>query len=466
MNFNRFSICLLFFSCIILYLPAQTVELKGKVTASGVPQKDAIVDIYEYNAPFKTIATNTDGSYQINLLTGKEYLLLVYKSGFVLKAFNIRATASYSLNVDLSTDANSPNGLFFETIESRIAPENGGIALLSSKFDLAKIKPKSHADSLTVLLTRAKTNQYLLVSNMQLKSASTATENYALAKEIEQNTKYQMGLLQTRIEQSEQKARKLELVEKQYITASKKTKDESAQLNNIVEAQHTLAERLNEKVNYYMLLQEQTLLQSKLYDLQAVNLQKQANNAKLQEEKELIYKQQLRAKANAINYKLRAVNANNLFQYHNKLYALNYQEYIELLRYQQKKEDAKTIASITEKKNAATQNLNPVHDAAIDSLTTLEEDLRIDIVQQALAEEDRFQNFEEKQSQQIINNEAVKVTTTRISIDTYEMQIDKKNNSKYLKNGKPVTKLTYDFETKRRFVDVLKTIKRVERFER
>jgi hypothetical protein len=107
-----------------------------------------------------------------------------------------------------------------------------------------------------------------------------------------------------------------------------------------------------------------------------------------------------------------------------------------------------------------------VHDAAIDSLTTLEEDLRIDIVQQALAEEDRFQNFEEKQSQQIINNEAVKVTTTRISSDTYEMQIDKKNNSKYLKNGKPVTKLTYEFETKRRFVDVLKTIKRVEKFER
>jgi len=464
-NFNRFSLSFLFFVCLTLSIRAQNIELKGIVTASDSLQSEVLIDVYEYNSPLKTTATIKNGTFEISLQKGKEYLLLFYKSGFVLKTYSVNTTNTVSLKVDLIKDNRSPIGLFFSQIDARLLSENNSTNLLTNKFDIGKIKPKSHADSLTVLINRAQTNQYLLVSNIQLKQGTATTDNSAISKEIEQNTKFQIANLQSRLDQSEQKANKLEQVEKQYIAASKKTKIEEAQLQNIVEAQHTLEERLNEKVNYYLLLQEQTLFQSKLFDLQSIKLQQQYSASNILEEKELIYKQVLRAKSNAINYKLRAVNANNLFQYHNKLYALNYQEYIELLRYQQKKEEKKTLASITEKKKSAVGNLNPIKDAAIDSLTTLEEDMRIDLVQQALAEEDRFKNFTEKQSEQLINNETVKVTTIHISEDTYELQLDKRNNSKYLKNGKPVTKLTYEFETKRRFIDVLKTIKRVEKFE-
>ena len=58
------------------------------------------------------------------------------------------------------------------------------------------------------------------------------------------------------------------------------------------------------------------------------------------------------------------------------------------------------------------------------------------------------------------------VKDIHIADDNYEVQTDKKGRVKYLKNGKPVSKLTFEFETKRKMVDVLNTIKEVDRFGR
>ena len=47
--------------------------------------------------------------------------------------------------------------------------------------------------------------------------------------------------------------------------------------------------------------------------------------------------------------------------------------------------------------------------------------------------------------------------------DYYEIVVDKKGNKTYRKNGKAVTKLTYEFETKRKFGDILENVKVEER---
>ena len=47
--------------------------------------------------------------------------------------------------------------------------------------------------------------------------------------------------------------------------------------------------------------------------------------------------------------------------------------------------------------------------------------------------------------------------------DYYEIVVDSKGNKTYTKNGKPITKLTYEFETKRKFGDILENVKVEER---
>jgi hypothetical protein len=56
------------------------------------------------------------------------------------------------------------------------------------------------------------------------------------------------------------------------------------------------------------------------------------------------------------------------------------------------------------------------------------------------------------------------VKDIQIAEDYYEMQVDKNKNAKYFKNGKPITKITFEFETTRRMVDVLNTIRQVDKF--
>jgi hypothetical protein len=85
---------------------------------------------------------------------------------------------------------------------------------------------------------------------------------------------------------------------------------------------------------------------------------------------------------------------------------------------------------------------------------------RTDVIQKALDEEERFKNYQEKTEER----GDLSVKEIRIADDNYEMQVDKKNNAKYFKNGKPITKITFDFETKRKMVDVLNTIRQVDKF--
>ena len=101
-----------------------------------------------------------------------------------------------------------------------------------------------------------------------------------------------------------------------------------------------------------------------------------------------------------------------------------------------------------------------------DNLSKLDNAKREKLIQAALEEEERFKNYESKTQVKKVDGVELTVQNIRISDDNYEMQTDKKGNSKYYKNGKPVTQLTFEFETKRRMIDVLNTIREEDKFGR
>ncbi len=55
------------------------------------------------------------------------------------------------------------------------------------------------------------------------------------------------------------------------------------------------------------------------------------------------------------------------------------------------------------------------------------------------------------------------VKEVKIKEDRYEIIVDRKGNRRYLKNGKAITRLTYQFETKRKFGEILENITYEER---
>ncbi len=50
-------------------------------------------------------------------------------------------------------------------------------------------------------------------------------------------------------------------------------------------------------------------------------------------------------------------------------------------------------------------------------------------------------------------------TSITLEEDVYEITIDKKGNKRYFKNGSPITKLTYRFETQRKFGEMIENVK-------
>jgi hypothetical protein len=100
------------------------------------------------------------------------------------------------------------------------------------------------------------------------------------------------------------------------------------------------------------------------------------------------------------------------------------------------------------------------------NLSDMSDAKRTELIKAALEEEERFKNYEEKTEQRTQKGEELTVREIMVGEDYYEMQVDRKNNIQYFKNGKPVTKITFDFETTRRMVDVLNTIRQVEKFKK
>ena len=83
----------------------------------------------------------------------------------------------------------------------------------------------------------------------------------------------------------------------------------------------------------------------------------------------------------------------------------------------------------------------------------------------ALAEQKRFANYKETNVNKSVDNKESNVTTIRIGPDTYEMIISDTGEKKYVKNHKPITETTYEFETTRRYDGVLKGQKNVKHFD-
>lgn len=80
------------------------------------------------------------------------------------------------------------------------------------------------------------------------------------------------------------------------------------------------------------------------------------------------------------------------------------------------------------------------------------------LIANALKERTRFEN--EKKS--ILTKEDTIYRTT-IGIDIYDKVVDQKGMIAYFKNEKPITEITYNFETKRRYDGVLKRFKHAKK---
>ena len=88
------------------------------------------------------------------------------------------------------------------------------------------------------------------------------------------------------------------------------------------------------------------------------------------------------------------------------------------------------------------------------------------LMKDALAEQKRFSNYKKTTEKQSIDNQESDVTTITIGPDTYELITSDKGGKKYFKNQKPITEVTYRFETTRRYDGVLKSSKNVKKFDK
>ena len=83
---------------------------------------------------------------------------------------------------------------------------------------------------------------------------------------------------------------------------------------------------------------------------------------------------------------------------------------------------------------------------------------RRSLLRHAIEERERFSSYHQTSDS----------TQTSISIgpDVYDMLTDARGAHRYYKNKKPITEITYDFETNRRYEGVLKNKRDVRRFEK
>ena len=88
------------------------------------------------------------------------------------------------------------------------------------------------------------------------------------------------------------------------------------------------------------------------------------------------------------------------------------------------------------------------------------------IQKEALAEQKRFSNYKETESKKSINNQESNITTVVIGPDTYQLITSDIEGKRYYKNKKPITEVTYRFETTRRYDGVLKSSKHVKKIDK
>jgi hypothetical protein len=442
--------------------PAQVLTVSGVVSGSGRVQDGVLIDIYEYNSPIQTLHTDLKGYFSFPIIKGKEYIIVVYKSGFISQSFSLSDSkqnpiASYNLAVDMERDEKSSDGLYFKQPVRRIAPDLINKYFIDSKFSMERIKPQKRADSVLVLLNRAQANQYILVGNMKLGSSDVVTK---YSRQVEAGIRKEMAAVREKMKQNIDQYDSVYRDEDRHQKATMTTTGDK-QLDEITESQRLLAERLTVTTDHYLLEQQQMLSQARLEEIEGLKYKQEMESAKDStklRQSTIAYK---RSTSRAVNDRYRAMDANRKFQLYNKYQEDQYQEYIELLRYKNQKRDAAKATVVQEVKTKM-----PIPRATItpadtsDNLSKLSDDQRTVVIQKALEEEERFKNYKETTTQK----GDLSVKDIHIADDDYEMQVDKKGNTKYFKNKKPVTKITFEFETKRRFVDVLNTIRQVDKF--
>ena len=444
---------------------AQTLTVSGTVSAGGAVQGDALIDVYEYNSAIQTLHTDDKGYFTFQMNKGKEYLVVIYKPGYILQSYSLsdnvqNPVANYSMTVSLSPDEHSPDGLYFKEPLKRIAPQVDYKSFIESKFQLDQVKPKHRADSVLVLLNRAQANQYILVAKMKL-GTDKVDEKYS--RQVAANIKAEMSSYATQMVQSNSRYDSIKQLEDAHVAASLTAKDDE-QFGHLVLAQKNLAERLAERSNYFLLLQQKQLAKARLLELEAIRNEQLMAAATDSTQREEVKASYWKSKAVATNARYQAMDANRKFLAYNKYQSLNYQEYIEMQRYKDQKRDTVKVASAPLSKPKAKPHATIIPVDTSDNLSKMDDAHRQKEIQAALEEEERFKNYEEKTQVRKIDNADVTVRNIRIADDNYEMQIDKKGGTKYSKNGKPVTKITFEFETKRKMVDVLNTIREVDKF--
>jgi hypothetical protein len=87
------------------------------------------------------------------------------------------------------------------------------------------------------------------------------------------------------------------------------------------------------------------------------------------------------------------------------------------------------------------------------------------LIERALDEQRRFENYRRSDTLIQGSNSKDKLVTIAIGPHKYEMQTSQKGEKRYFKNDKPVTEMTYLFETTRRYEGVLKNKKDVRDFK-
>jgi hypothetical protein len=325
-----------------------------------------------------------------------------------------------------------------------------------------------------VLLNRAQANQYILISNMKQGAHNTDTK---YSHQIEENIRKEMAAGREMMRHTIVRYDSLSRLEDKHKNAAMTTKG-VAQLAELTEAQRLLAERLSETTQHYLLEQQEFLAKARLEELTVLKNEQDLVTATDSSQVRMLSSSANNARVSAINDRYRAMDANRKFQLYNKYQTLNYQEYIEILLFKKRQEDT-TGHSAPQLAKSAPQPVNPATLATnappkqyatitpadtSDNLSRMTDEQRTKVIKQALEEEKRFENYSEKTEVKNINGENVKVKDIRIADDNYEVQIDKRGYSKYFKNGKSITKITFEFETKRKMVDILNTIKEVDKF--
>jgi hypothetical protein len=451
---------LLSFLALVAFSYAQTLVVGGTVSGAGKPQDGVLIDVYENTSPVKTLHTDEHGRFTFRLGKGKEYIIVIYKPGYISQSVSLTDSkdnilTNYNLTLDLDKDENSPDGLYFKTPVRRIAPDVIHKSFSDSKFSIDRIKPRQRGDSVLVLLNRAQANQYILVGNMKLASAKTDTK---YSRQIEKNINKEIAAYTDKIRQNKVQYDSLYKEEDRHQQSTMHTAGDK-QLDEITETQRILAERLAAVTDHYLLEQQQMLARARLDEMDALRYDHE-RDISTDTINIYIYDRAKRARSRAVNDRYMAMDDNRKFQLYNKYQEDNYQEYIELLRYKDQKRDTARVAVVpdTRPKPKPLATITPIDTS--DNLSKMTDEQRTDLIQKALDEEERFKNYQEKTEEK----GDLTVKEIRISDDNYEMQVDKKNNAKYFKNGKPITKITFDFETKRKMVDVLNTIRQVDKF--